>query len=59
MKVSAPRIASVVGLIISACMSTGISSSIADPELQEIAGYRQWQKLTEKPLIVNDFAAGG
>jgi hypothetical protein len=40
-------------------MSTGMSSGIADPELQEIAGYRQWHKLTEKPLVVNDFAAGG
>ena len=59
MKISALQIASVVGLIISACMSTGISSGIADPELQDIAGYRQWQKLTEQPLVVNDFAAGG
>ena len=59
MKVPALRIAPLVGLIISACMSTGISSGVADPELQEIAGYRQWHKLTEKPLVVNDFAAGG
>jgi len=59
MKVPALRIASLVGLIISACMSTGMSSGIADPELQEIAGYRQWHKLTEKPLVVNDFAAEG
>jgi len=35
MKVPALRIASLVGLIISACMSTGMSSGIADPELQD------------------------
>ena len=59
MKVPILRIASVVGLMISACMSSGVSSSTPDPELQEIAGYRQWHKLTEKPLVVSDFAAGG
>lgn len=59
MRVSALRIASIVGLIISGCMAIGISSGIADPELQEIAGYRQWHKLTEKPLVVDVFAPGG
>ena len=59
MKVSNLRIASVVGLIITACMSTGVGSSTADPELQEIAGYRQWRRLTEKPLVATDFAVGG
>lgn len=59
MKIPAFRLASIVGLIISACMSTGTSASEPDPELQEIAGYRQWHQLTEKPLVVNDFAGGG
>ena len=28
--------------------------------LQEIAGYRQWTRLTEKPIVVDfGFAAGG
>lgn len=53
------RFASLVGLIISACMSTGINGSTADPELQEIAGYRQWHRLTEKPLVVNEYVSGG
>jgi hypothetical protein len=52
MKVPALRIVSVVGLIISACVSTGLSGSASDPELQEIVGYRQWHKLTEKPIVV-------
>ena len=31
-----------------------------DKTLQEIAGYRQWTRLTEKPLPVeNSFAGGG
>jgi len=53
------RFASVVGLIISACMSTGINGSAPDPELQEIEGYRQWHRLTQKPLVVNEYASGG
>jgi hypothetical protein len=59
MRNPALRIASVVGLIISAYMPTGINGSAPDPELQEIAGYRQWQRLTGKPIVVSDFAAGG
>lgn len=59
MKVPALRIASVVGLIISACVSTGLSGSVADPELQEIAGYRQWHRLTEKPIVVDQFISTG
>ena len=59
MKVPVLRIASIVGLLISACMSTGINGHSADPELQEIAGYRQWHRLTEKPLIILDGVAGG
>ena len=53
------RFASVVGLIVSACMSTGINASSADPELQEIAGYREWQRLTEKPITVDFASAAG
>jgi hypothetical protein len=59
MKNPALRFASAVGLIISACMSTGISGRSADPELQEIAGYRQWHRLTDKPVITVDGVAGG
>ena len=53
------QFASVVGLIISACMSTGINGSSADPELQEIAGYKQWRRLTETPLVVSQYVSGG
>ena len=59
MRNPALRIASVVGLIISACISAGINGSAPDPELQEIAGYRQWYRLTETPLVVNEFVSGG
>jgi hypothetical protein len=52
MKIPAFRIASVIGLIISSCASSGLRGSGVDPELQEIAGYRQWHKLTEKPIVV-------
>jgi hypothetical protein len=52
MKSPSLRFASAVGLIISVCMSTGVNGRSADPELQEIAGYRQWHKLTEKPIVV-------
>ena len=59
MKVPAFRLVSIVGLLITACMSTGTNASSPDPELLEIAGYRQWHRLTEKPLVVNDFVGGG
>ncbi len=53
------RFVSVVSLIITACMSTGINGSPADPELQEIAGYKQWHRLTLIPLVVNQYVSGG
>jgi hypothetical protein len=46
------RFASLVGLIISACIPAGTNGRSTDPELQEIASYRQWHKLTEKPIVV-------
>ena len=59
MKVPSLRIASIVGLIISCCVAPGINGKSGDPELQEIAGYKQWHKLTDKPILVGQFAAGG
>jgi len=36
------------------------SDGLQDKTLPEIAGYRQWTRLTEKPIFVeNAFAAGG
>jgi hypothetical protein len=33
---------------------------LQDKTLPEIAGYREWTRLTEKPIVVeNAFAAGG
>ena len=59
MKNPAVRFASVVGLIISACMSTGINGRSTDPELQEIAGYKQWHRLTPEPVFVVDGSLAG
>lgn len=53
MRIPALRIVSVVSLIITACAATGINGKSGDPELQEIAGYKQWQRLKEEPIVVN------
>jgi len=37
-----------------------LAEGLQDKTLPEIAGYREWTRLTEKPLLVeNAFAAGG
>ncbi len=36
------------------------ADGVKDQTLPEIAGYREWTRLTEKPIVVeNAFAAGG
>lgn len=38
----------------------GSAAAATDSTLAEIAGYRQWTRLTNKPMLVeNSFAAGG
>ena len=37
-----------------------LGDGLKDKTLPEIAGYREWARLTEKPIVVEDaFAAGG
>ena len=37
-----------------------LGDGLQDKTLPEIAGYREWTRLTEKPIVVeNAFAAGG
>jgi hypothetical protein len=57
MKVHAIRFAWFLGLVAMAGLSTPATS--ADPELQEITGYREWRRLTDNPIAVNNpsFAA--
>ena len=53
MGIPALRIVSVVSLIITACVGTGINGKSGDPELQEIASYKQWDRLSKKPIEVD------
>jgi hypothetical protein len=59
MKVPAFRLASIAGLIIIACVATTINGTSGDPELQEIAGYKQWHRLTPQPMFVIDSSLAG
>ncbi|HTG91995.1 MAG TPA: hypothetical protein VL866_05375 [Pyrinomonadaceae bacterium] len=59
MKIPAIRFVLVLALITTACMSTGISGNFADPELGEIAAYRQWDRLTKTPIPVNNASFAG
>jgi hypothetical protein len=53
MKNSASRLGLVLSLIIAAGTSVGTSTPSPDPDLQKLLGYRQWQRLTDKPIAVN------
>jgi hypothetical protein len=57
MKVHAIRFVWLLSLVAMAGLSTPATS--ADPELQEITGYREWRRLTDNPIAVNNpsFAA--
>jgi hypothetical protein len=35
------------------------NASAPDTTLKDVAGYRQWTRVTEKPIPVENFSAGG
>ena len=53
MKNSATRLGLVLSLIVAAGATVGTSTASPDPDLQKLIGYRQWQRLTDKPIGVN------
>ena len=40
-------------VLIVAVAALGTNGNPNDPELQQIAGYRQWQRLTAKPMVLD------
>lgn len=59
MKTSAFRLACLLSALITAGTTVESISPSADPDLQQLAGYRQWQRLTEKPIPIGVGSAGG
>ena len=53
MKTSASRLCLVLSLIVATVTNVGTSTPSPDPDLQKLLGYRQWQRLTDKPIAVN------
>jgi hypothetical protein len=39
--------------------SVALAGSDADATLKDLAGYRHWTRLTEKPVVVEDLSAFG
>lgn len=59
MKTSAFRLALLLGLTIAAGTNVATTAPSPDPDLKQLAGYRQWQRLTQKPIAVNAGSVGG
>jgi hypothetical protein len=59
MNVSALRIAGLVTLVAAIGTAAGILASTDNSELSQIAGYRQWTRLSESPRIVFDTSFAG
>lgn len=50
----------IVFAVTALCSVAVFADGVKDQTLPEIAGYREWTRLTEKPIVVeNSFAAGG
>ena len=59
MRIPAFRFVWLLTIVATAGIPTGTNGNSRDPELQQIAAYRQWQPLTEKPIVVPDHSVGG
>ena len=59
MRIPAFGFAWLLTIVATAGIPTGTNGNSRDPELQQIAGYRQWQPLTEKPIVVPNFSVAG
>jgi hypothetical protein len=59
MRIPAFRFAWLLTLVATAGISTGTNGNSREPEIQQIAGYRQWQRLTEKPIAAENPSIGG
>ena len=53
MKNSASRLGLVLSLIVAAGTTVGTTTPSPDPDLQKLLGYREWHRLTDKPIAVN------
>lgn len=52
MKVRALQFACLL-VLVTAVAPLGTSGNSTDPELQQISGYRLWQPLTAKPIVLD------